>query len=154
MIKLQLPNHKWAIVDDDAPEEITAHKWQYDGRYAMRFQKIENGKFKKIYLHIAIAKPERGMIVDHKDQNPLNCRKDNLRVCTHSQNMQNRKPKKGKRYKGVAYLKKNNKYSARITANGKTTFLGLFVDAEKAAKAYDAAAVSLFGEFARLNTYD
>jgi len=57
-----------------APEEITAHKWQFDGRYAMRFEKLENGKFKKIYLHIAIAKPESGMLVDHEDQNRLNNR--------------------------------------------------------------------------------
>lgn len=153
-MKIPLSGGKFALIDDNAPEEITLHKWQFDGRYAMRFEKTAEGKFKKIFLHRAIANPDKGFQVDHINHNKLDCRRENLRICTHSENMQNRKPKKSKRFKGVQYYPKNNKFGARITANGKTKFLGLFSKAEDAAKAYDAAALSLFGEFARVNTYD
>jgi len=154
MIKLPLTKGRFALVDDDSPDEITGHKWQFDGRYVMRFEKLENGKFKKIYLHIAIAKPDKGLLIDHENGDKLDNQKANLRFCTYAQNMQNRKPTKGHRYKGVMYYSKSNKFGARITNNGKTVFLGLFLKPEDAAKAYDRKAIELFGEFARVNTYD
>jgi len=40
---------------------------------------------------------------------------------------------------------------ARISHNGKRIFLGYFDDLEEAARAYDAAAIKLHGEFATLN---
>lgn len=52
-------------------------------------------------------------------------------------------------YKGV--YKKRSRWAARIAVNGETTWLGTFKTEEEAARAYDAAAKRLHGEFARLN---
>lgn len=48
-------------------------------------------------------------------------------------------------------IKKRGKYQASIQVDGKSKFLGHFVVPEDAAHAYDAAALEIFGEFARLN---
>lgn len=71
-----------------------------------------------------------------------------------------RKPKKGKKYKGVFvisnnYSKKSSKYIiAKIVFNHKTIYLGSFFTQEKAAIAYNKAAKELFGENAFLNSIE
>lgn len=58
-------------------------------------------------------------------------------------------------YKGVNWSgAKTRRWQARIMRNGKRVFLGNFDSPEEAARAYDAAARELFGEFARLNFPD
>lgn len=91
-------------------------------------------------------------MIDHKDGNPLNNRKDNLRLATATQNARNRKlgsdSKTG--FKGVNQIP-NGKYRARIWINGSNKNLGTFDIAEEAAEAYDKAALSFFGAFAKTN---
>lgn len=92
--------------------------------------------------------------IDHKNGNGLDNRKSNLRPCTKHENMRNvakAQNPKSSCYKGVSYQQGIAKWKAEITFNGRRSYLGVFVDEEKAARAYDAAAVRLFGEFARLN---
>lgn len=90
--------------------------------------------------------------VDHKDGDGLNNCKNNLRVCTHQENMYNSKSSKNStsKYKGVC-LKKGGKYEANITHNRCLIYLGRFETEYYAAKAYDEKAIELFGEFAYLN---
>ena len=54
-------------------------------------------------------------------------------------------------YKGVAWLKRTGKWQARIMYNGRSIFIGQFDDEKAAARAYDAKAAELFGEYAALN---
>ena len=51
-----------------------------------------NGKYETTPLHRLITNCERNKIVDHIDHNPLNNRRNNLRVCTIAENGMNRKP--------------------------------------------------------------
>ena len=46
---------------------------------------------------------------------------------------------------------KSGKYAATITYNGKRHYIGIFDDEKNAAKARDARAVELYGQFARVN---
>lgn len=51
----------------------------------------------------------------------------------------------------MSEVKITNKWAARIMANGKRIFLGLFKKTVDAAKAYNDAAIKYHGEFAFLN---
>ena len=92
--------------------------------------------------------------VDHKNLNKLDCRRDNLRLCTNTQNQGNRAKQKRpatSKYKGVDLRACSGRYRAQIHRGGKVINLGNFANEEDAARAYDRAAREYFGEFARCN---
>jgi hypothetical protein len=96
-------------------------------------------------------KPPAGFLVDHKDGNGLDNRRANLRYATHTQNMQNRKPNRGKLLpKGVTW--DGYRYIAQIKAGGEAFVIGRYKSVEEAAEAYDKAALEHHGEFARPNS--
>lgn len=91
--------------------------------------------------------------VDHINGNPLDNRRENLRVCTHQQNCFNRgghSNKKSGLPKGVFKTKLANWYCAKIMLHGKSIHLGQFYGIEAAKEAYEKKAQELFGEFAKL----
>jgi hypothetical protein len=88
--------------------------------------------------------------VDHANGDSLDNRSQNLRIATKAQNAMNSKAIGSCGFKGVSKTA-SGKYSAKITANWRSEYMGLFESAEDAARAYDAAARRLHGQFARLN---
>lgn len=114
-----------------------------------------NGIKKKHSIHRLVGKAFLGIkdceMLDHINRNPLDNRLENIRVCTLSQNGANRRPNKGKKYKGVRFMKNEKRWTARIVKDGKHRWLGYFDSEVEAAKGYDKAAIELFGEFAKLN---
>lgn len=157
MVKeIQLTQGKIALVDDADYLELSQQKWYaaYIGGkwYAARNIKID-GRYRMLLMHQAIM-PADGAIRDHKDGNGLNNQRDNLRLCTHSQNAQNRNSKavfKSSVYKGVSWCRQKMKWRSQIKVYGKSLDLGFFLFENDAAKAYDDAARRYFGEFARTN---
>jgi hypothetical protein len=90
---------------------------------------------------------------DHKDRNHFNNQKENLRPCGYSQNCANvPKVHKGtSKYKGVSFCSQTKRWRAQIMRYRKQVNIGRFDTEEEAARAYDAKAVEIFGEFAFLN---
>lgn len=95
------------------------------------------------FMHRLIMQPGPGMVVDHIDGNGLNNRRANLRVCTHQENLWNRK---GALNHGVYRM--GNKWRAHIDYLGKKYYLGMFDGPEHARQARDWVARRLRGEFA------
>jgi len=104
-------------------------------------------------LHRLILKPSVGMQIDHRNRNPLDNRRSNLRICTPSQNQMNRPKTKRNTsgFKGVTLdgRRKRKKFQARISVDKKTYHLGGFEKADAAASSYKKAAERLHGKFAR-----
>ena len=105
-----------------------------------------------IMMHQVIAMTPSGMQTDHINGDKLDNREENLRVCTNTENARSRTrsalPKSG--FIGVVN-KPNGKFEAKIMADYKAKYLGVFSSAEDAARAYDKAARELHGEFAKQN---
>ncbi len=145
---------KYTLVDDDDFERVIQHKWYlvwHDNRYY-----VANNKRFKLHWFILNTK-----WIDHKDNNPLNNTKENLRPCNKSQNNMNMvkriyNSKSSSKFKGVYLHAKNKKWIAQIniTGNAKPTYLGSFINELDAAKAYNNAAIIHFKEFAKLNKVD
>ena len=90
--------------------------------------------------------------VDHKDGNPLNNQRSNLRPCTQAQNCLNAGVKRpDKKFKGVYFDGRRGRWYSQIYINRKSFFGGYHDTAEQAARSYDAMAIKHHGEFARLN---
>lgn len=144
-----------AVVDDEDFAFLIKWKWSAvkcrTYVYARRGVVVERKKH-WIYMHRLIAGAVPGQGVDHKDRCTLNNRRNNLRLCSRTQNLGNShlKANNSSGFKGV-YRAPSGKYIAQIKFKNKTTRLGGFHSAELAAARYDQAAIESFGEFALTN---
>lgn len=144
------------IIDNYNFNIVKDHKSEYKSvKCAL---KNFSGKRKHTTLCYLVLKKKKGMIIDHKNRNPFDNRKCNLRFVNSVQNSWNRGKQnsfKGKlttsKFKGVSYFKNNNNWRTRIAIEGEVIYLGHYPTEIKAAKAYDQKAKELFGEFAFLN---
>lgn len=150
---IPLTKGQFAIVDNYNYEWLNWWNWYAkespDTFYAVREDR--NGKY--IFMHREILNVPKDMMTDHKNHNGLDNRETNIRICTNAENQYNRKKNKTKKsaYKGISWHKKDKKWQARIKHNRKSIYLGNFDSEIDAAKAYDAKALELFGEFAYTN---
>lgn len=134
------------LVDDDDYESLSKHKWHSQGGY------VRNAKLGT--MHRFLMKHPEGS-VDHINGNKCDNRRVNLRLATHSQNMQNRHYGWGtSKYRGVIWSRNHDAWQARIKLNGKSIYLGMFRDELDAAKAYNAAKDKYYGEYAGPNEID
>ena len=107
-------------------------------------------------MHHFITGISPEVIIDHKDGDGLNNRKQNMRRADSTKNAWNRWRKLNKRhsqYKGV-HANARGLWFAVIQASGVRHYLGSFHSEIEAAKAYDSGALRLHGEFARVNFPD
>jgi len=143
----------FSIIDSEDYEEISKYRWhlhkQFKFQKCIRMSAHTRIKNKTIYMHRMILKPPFDRLVDHKDRNGLNNKRNNIRICTYAQNSQNRKKPNNNTtgYKGLSYVSKKSGY--KVEVGGKD--IGYSTNKIEAAKMYDKAAKELFGEFARLN---
>lgn len=142
-----------ALVDDEDYERVNQYPWSIArGKYSIYAQSriLVNGIYKAIQMHTFITDNK---ISDHMDHDGLNNQKSNLRNCTNSQNLCNRRKFKNKssKYKGVSWHIRYNTWVAYIVYCGKLKTIGCYKVEEDAAMAYDTAAKNIYKEFAYVN---
>lgn len=150
--KINLTRGMVALVDDHDAPEVRGYAWvaKPADQTAKIWYAYTQVKKRTIYLHRFILEAQTGILVDHINGNGLDCRRENMRLCSPSLNSANsRRHAPASGFRGV-YLHKRA-FSARIWINGKSRRVGSFQCPAEAALAYDAAALEAFGEFAVLN---
>lgn len=159
-IAVPLTFNQVALVDEEDLPLIHDYRWRAAKTshcrfyYAVAEGTVRGGTARKtIYMHRLILGARPGQFVDHINGNTLDNRRSNLRFATSAENAMNRGLNRTNRtgYKGVSFHRRDQVWEAWIRKNGKGRYLGRFSNPEDAARAYDMAALQMFGEFARLN---
>ncbi len=108
----------------------------------------------KYFLHrLIMGVTDSKQQIDHINNNVLDNRKCNLRICNNTQNSANKPKYKSNTsgYKCVSWSVTSKKWRAYIVVNDKQRHLGVFENKKDAAEAYNRAAIDLFEEFAQPN---
>lgn len=146
--EIELNAGKKAIISIEDFERCSKLKWLY---HPFGYARCKNPK---TALHVFLMNPSEGLFVDHKNRDRLDCRRSNLRLCSKAENARNaskRKDARTSQFKGVSAHAPVVAWIAQIQFDGKKIGIGRFESELEAARAYDAKASELFGEFASLN---
>lgn len=131
-------NHLATVVDDDVYDSIgtrpfygfKAGKLVYARVYFYETQEV-------VLLHRWILGAQKGQVVDHKNRDSLDNRRENIRIATVSENAQNRCAiGKTAKYKGVFHMR-SGKWIAMACLNGNRQRLGNYDTEDQAAYAYN-----------------
>jgi hypothetical protein len=152
MREIDLTNtDKKALIDDSDFERVNQFRW-----LLLKNGYVMSNSAEHLYLHRFIFGVKIKARVDHKDRNPLNNRRHNLRSATNSQNQANAAKQQSynnhavtSKFKGVSWYPRHAKW--RTTVAGK--HVGYFNEELEAAAAYNEIALEKFGEFALLNVF-
>lgn len=151
--KIPLSQGKFARVDRKNYDYLNQWKWHYTHGYAVRriHKRLRSNEYtgNYIYMHRLIMQTPEGMVSDHINGDGLDNREDNLRNCTQTQNLINRKVQSNSLsgIKGVRWNKHKNRYEPNITVDGKKVYIGRFKTIEEATEAYKQASIKHFGEY-------
>lgn len=165
--EIELTQNKTALINEEDYERVSALNWAAvktaEGKYYARAWNPATKS--KVYLHRFINETPEGMHTDHIDGDGLNNTRENLRTCTHRQNLLNRTKLRPRgtsysQYKGVTLDKRTKEtdrpWLARLShsvskACNRSQHIGRYASEEEAARAYDVVISELYGEFAKLN---
>ena len=148
MKAIPLTQGKVTFVNDEDYLKLSEHRW-YAHKIGNTYYAIRNSprdplthQHYKILMHVVILDTPKGMDTDHINGNGLDNRRENLRIATRRENMQNQKNRhrrKTSKYPGVWWSKQRNKWRACIEVNNKQYYLGIYSSEEKAARVYRMA---------------
>lgn len=154
--QIQLTQGKVALVDAADFEWLSQWKWHLANARSLRPYAVRNVPRREgggsVLMHRAILMPKPGLVVDHISGATLDNRRVNLREATYAQNRVNSNAGTGAcAYFGVYWCNTFQTYIASCSKDGRKVWARRARTAEDAARAYDAKARELWGEFARLN---
>jgi hypothetical protein len=122
----------YTLIDvGDAPD-VLPKRWlkRHASGYAFRVEH-RRGKQTLTYLHRQLLGLEQGdpRRVDHINHDPLDNRRQNLRIVNHFQSAANTRGQRlNPYYRGVHFVKRTGKWAVECTIGGHRMFLGLYAD--------------------------
>ncbi len=168
MKSIQLPQEFVALVDDEDYSRLNGHSWQIcfavcGTAYAFRrpYLRKENGKDvwgSRVTMHREIMLPDEDTEVDHirhyVAERVIDNRRQNLRLCSHAENMRNSKKRKDgatSPFKGVSRTRKGPRFWVAMVGTDPGRITKKHFEETDAAIWYDRNALEMYGEFARTN---
>lgn len=155
MKEIPLTQGKIVLVDDADYSALIKYKWHAtkccESWYA-RMSFTVRGTRIRIYMHrLLLGLDDPNILCDHKNGDGLDNQRINLRSCSKGENQRNKKQKRKSthKYKGITKFRSN--WVAQLSYKNKRVHIGTFKSDIDAAKAYNAKALELFGEFAKIN---
>lgn len=140
MAFIRLTHGFFARVDDEDFERLNNHTWHYapqkKGAYA-RTNVFKDGRTTTVYLHRMVMRAEVGDLIDHINQDKLDCRKRNLRFASRTLNGFNQSPSASNKAgcRGVNYEANSagrKRWRARVRIQKRLWFSGRFHTKEEA----------------------
>jgi hypothetical protein len=150
---IELSQGTWAKVDVADMGLVVGYCWSLHGEgYAYRVDHRQGQALlmQREIMGLSAGDPRK---VDHINHDRLDNRRSNLRIVTKSQDAQNTQKRKGcsSRFKGVSWDRQRLMWIASIQIDRKHRYLGRYEIEEDAARAYNRAAVTAWGDNAFLN---
>ena len=139
------------LIDLEDIDKVKNLRWCLNGNGYV----LHGTRKNKVFLHRLLTNCPDDMIVDHINRNPLDNRKNNLRIVNNQQNSMNKGAQKRNTsgHKGVSWDKSRNKWYTYITVNYKLINLGRFSILEDAIEARKKAEIKYFGEYRSKEDY-
>jgi hypothetical protein len=148
MTRISLTRGMAAIVSDADAKMLARYKW-YATPAGGTFYAASAINGKTVYMHRLILDASTGDYVDHANGDGLDNRRENIRLCTQSQNMANSNLSRVSSTSGKRGVYKHGR-RWRVVVGGRNNYIGTFSTLEEAVSARNDAAVRLWGEFARI----
>lgn len=151
--KSEVVNHFW--IDREDLAKVRYYKWRVDTNCHVITGNCTSTRPRKELSHIVMNCPD-GMVVDHKDGNPLNNRKKNLRICTQQENLCNKHfmSNSNSGEIGIIWDKSRKRWAPEIRKDGKRYHLSRYKTIEEARYARYIGELILFGEFRNQKQFD
>ena len=149
MKEIKLTTGQCAIVDGKDFEWLNQWKWYavktkyqfYAGRTL-----ILVGEQTMQFMHRLILSAEKGEEVDHINRNSLDNRRENIKICTRSENNRNRQVFGTSKYRGVCWNKGSKKWASYLVTEYEKFYLGLFKEEKDASDAFNKKYKEIHGK--------
>jgi hypothetical protein len=134
MKKIKLTQGKYALIDNKDFKKVSTLKWRAH-KTRGNIWYVESQQWTRvIYLHRFLMNPRDDKEVDHINRNGLDNRRKNLKICTRSENLRNRKIKSKSGMKGI-HKTIYGRFQTNAFLNKKYIHLGIFTTISEAKKA-------------------
>lgn len=157
--EIQLTQGAIALVSDEDYEWLMQWKWHSYHLNGKKYPPYACRTFqsKNLLMHRAImgrnSPIPSGMSIDHINGNTLDNRRENLRICTHSENMRNIRSHRdsGSQFRGVSWSRRAKKWRTSLIDNGRVKYFGSYDSSVIAAVIVNDFLRVRDGAMARLN---
>lgn len=166
IVKVSVPPDKYALVDLADADVVKKYRWRMvdkgQNKVYIYGKRLGFNKVRSVNLARLIAGATGVQTVAFKNNDPLDCRRENLELVDRRKDIGRaiqrssiKRSRKRSKYRGVTQYTGRvgtaPRWKAYIRVSGRFIYLGRYATEDDAAKAYDLAALQHFGPDAKLN---